>query len=258
MRITGGEPLIRPDINEIIERVAKIPGIIDLSMTTNGVNLASKANDLKKSGLHRVNISLDTLNPERFMKITGVSGLHNVLEGIDEAINVDLKPIKINTVLIKGINDDEIEDFFLLTKDRPIEVRFIELMPIGKFGESNMDKIVYNSGIIDSYKELVKLQNRDESLPARYYKMPGFRGKIGFISPMSHKFCGNCNRIRLTCDGKIKLCLGDNDEYDLLKVLREEPIKLNEFIREVISKKPRGHNFSENFNSQRSMNNIGG
>lgn len=258
VRITGGEPLVRKDICEIIERIAGIEGIKDISLTTNAIHLDKMAERLKAAGLNRLNISLDSLKADRFEYITGGGRLKDTLNGIDKALELGLEPVKINTVLIKGVNDDEIDDFIDLAKDKPLEVRFIELMPIGKFGEENSDKIIYNSEIIDRRKDLVFCEDTLIGSPARYYKIDGYMGKIGFISPMSHKFCNCCNRIRLTCDGKIKPCLGNNGEVDVTDILRNTPEKLGDFIRCVIFEKPRGHNFDKGFHSQRNMNRIGG
>jgi GTP 3',8-cyclase len=227
-------------------------------MTTNGLHLAKMAEELKKSGLKRVNISLDSLKSEKFAYITGGGKLEGVLEGIKRAVEVGLTPVKVNTVLIKGINDDEIEDLIALARDNPIEVRFIELMPIGSFGEQNMDKIIYNDEIIATHPELVRCSDDNDSEPSRYYTVNGYQGRIGFISPMSHKFCNSCNRIRLTCDGKIKPCLGNNREMDMMKVLRGNRDELDEVVRKVIYEKPQGHHFGKRFKSNRKMNMIGG
>lgn len=256
VRITGGEPLTRPDILDIVERIAAIPGIEDLSMTTNGISLGKTADKLKKAGLMRLNISLDSLKEDRFHNITG-GRLEDTLSGIQKALDIGF-PVRINTVLIKGINDDEVNDFILLTKDKPVDVRFIELMPIGKFGEEHSEKIVYNNDIINTHPKLLPCDTGVESLPARYYCTAGYRGRVGFISPVSHKFCSDCNRIRLTCDGKIKPCLGSNGEVDILSVLRDSPDKLEDFIRKAVYEKPEGHNFNKDFVSSRSMNKIGG
>jgi cyclic pyranopterin phosphate synthase len=258
VRVTGGEPLVRRDICEIIERIARIEGIKDISLTTNAIHLDAMAEKLKASGLNRLNISLDSLKEDRFEYITGGGRLKDTLNGIDKALELGLEPVKINTVLIKGVNDDEVDDFIDLAKDKPLVVRFIELMPIGRFGEENRDKIIYNSDIINRRKDLVFCHDTLEGSPARYYKIDGYMGKIGFISPMSHKFCECCNRIRLTCDGKIKPCLGNNGEVDITGILRNTPEKLADFIKSVIFEKPRGHNFGKGYHSQRSMNRIGG
>jgi len=258
VRITGGEPLLRPDICEIIHGIASIKEIADLSVTTNGVSLHQMARELKKAGLKRINISLDSLQAERFRLITGGGNLGMVLDGIFQALDFGLLPVKINTVLVKGVNDDEIDDFIGFSKDYPVEIRFIELMPIGRFGEQNSEKIISNRDIIRSHPELVKWIANEPGGVAAYYQVAGFKGKIGFISPMSHQFCSRCNRIRLTCDGRIKPCLGDNGEVNLLNVLRNNPRKLKALIRQAIYQKPAGHHFLDGYQSVRNMKEIGG
>jgi len=258
VRITGGEPLVRRDICEIAERISKIQGIDDISMTTNGINLGKMIDSLKKAGLKRLNISLDSLQPDRFNYITGGGNIQNTLEGIEKAMELGMNPVKINTVLIKGVNDDEIDDFIELTRDRELEVRFIELMPIGKFGEQNSDRIVKNSDIIRDRPGLIYCGESTKGVTASYYRIEGYIGKVGFISPVSHKFCSSCNRIRVTCDGKLRPCLGNNGEVDITDVLRNQPEKLDDFIKKIIYEKPEGHNFESSFSSSRNMNRIGG
>jgi GTP 3',8-cyclase len=258
VRVTGGEPLVRPDICDIVERISRIDGIDDLSMTTNGINLDRLAEGLKNAGLKRLNVSIDSLDSDKFTYITGRGKLEDALNGVQKALSLGLRPVKINTVLIKGVNDNEIDDFMQLAKDSPLEVRFIELMPIGKFGEENADKRILNSDIIAAHPELIFLKDSLSGQPTLYYTIDGYKGKIGFISPISHKFCDRCNRIRLTCDGKIRPCLGDNGEVDVVSVLRQTPDKLDDLIRRIIFEKPEGHHFENRFSSQRNMNMIGG
>ncbi|HBF36785.1 MAG TPA: GTP 3',8-cyclase MoaA, partial [Firmicutes bacterium] len=258
VRITGGEPLTRADVCQIIERISTIPGIQDISMTTNGIHLDKMAEKLKTAGLSRLNISLDSLKAVKFNYVTGGGKLADTLQGIEKALELGLTPVKINTVLIKGVNDDEIDDFIHLAKDKPLEVRFIELMPIGRFGEENSDKIVYNSEIIHARPELIFCEDSLKGHPATYYKIEGYQGKVGFISPMGHKFCSSCNRIRLTCDGKIKPCLGNNGEVDITNILRQNPDLLDAAVQKTIFEKPRCHHFETSFSSIRNMNMIGG
>lgn len=258
VRVTGGEPLVRPDTGDIIKGIAAIDGIEDISLTTNGIRLAAMAYTLKASGLSRVNISLDSLKPEVFSRITGGGNITAVLDGIKEAVASGLRPVKINTVLIKGLNDSEVDNFIRLAKDNPVDVRFIELMPVGKFGESNMERIIPNSAIISAHPELRHIEDACTGQPARYYEIEGYMGRIGFISPMSHKFCSSCNRIRLTCTGKLRPCLGDNGEVDLLPIIENGPDMLEETLKKAIFEKPEGHNFSKGFTSQKGMNEIGG
>jgi cyclic pyranopterin phosphate synthase len=227
-------------------------------MTTNGVRLAGLAKDLKNAGLKRVNISLDSLKEERFSQITGGGQLKHVLAGIEAALEVGLTPVKVNVVTVKGTNDDEIADFIKLTKDLPIYVRFIELMPMGSFGETNRDKVLLNTEILSKFPELEAFNAEVTGEPAKYYKVSGYEGLVGLISPMSHRFCDSCNRIRLTCDGKIRPCLGNNSEVDIYATLKNEPGKLADVVREAIFHKPAGHHFDKGFSSVRSMDNIGG
>ena len=258
VRITGGEPLLRPDLYEIISGIAGINQIEDLAVTTNGSYLHQMAQELKKAGLKRINISLDSLRAEKFRLITGGGDLDLVLDGICRALDYGLLPVKINTVLVKGVNDDEIDDFIGFSKKYPVEVRFIELMPIGRFGEQNGARIIYNHDIINAHPELVKRIDDEPDGVATYYQVAGSKGKVGFISPMSHQFCSCCNRIRLTCNGRIKPCLGDNGEVNLFNVLRNDPPRLQAFIRQAIYQKPAGHHFLDGYQSVRTMKEIGG
>lgn len=258
VRITGGEPLVRKDACEIIERIANVPGVKDISLTTNGIMLNKMAEKLRAAGLTRLNISLDSLKEEKFSYITGGGNLKDTIAGIKKSLAVGLQPVKINTVLVKGINDDEIDSFIELTKDMPLQVRFIELMPIGPYGEANADKIIPNEDIIKAHPQLVFDYKSNKGQPATYYTIDGYKGKVGFISPMSHKFCSTCNRIRMTSDGKLKPCLGNNGEIDLIETIRKFPEKLDDLIQDTIFNKPQGHNFGKDFSSVRSMNKIGG
>lgn len=258
VRITGGEPTVRPDLIDIVAKIAAIQGIEDISMTTNGLRLPQLAVQLKHAGLHRLNISLDSLDPVKFEEITGGGKLSSVLEGIDLALSIGLTPIKINTVLIRGINDNEIDGLIDLAKDRPIDVRFIELMPIGPYGESNKSSILTSDEVLAKRPHLTLLQRDDKGAPAVYYGIEGYQGRIGFISPISHEFCGDCNRIRVTADGKIRPCLGHNGEVDILPFFALAEAEFDAKIADIIFHKPRGHHFNTGFNSKRNMNRIGG
>ena len=249
---------MRPDICDIIKRISSITGIEDISLTTNGIRLAAMAQELASSGLMRVNISMDSLKPEVFKHITGGGNVAAVLNGIQKAVDYGLKPVKINTVLIKGENDTEVDDFIRLAQSNPIDVRFIELMPVGSFGESNMDRIIPNSDIISAHPGLQYIEEDYTGQPARYYKIEGYKGKIGFISPMSHKFCSSCNRIRLTCTGRLRPCLGSNGEIDVMDAMRRHPDMLEDVLKKAIFEKPEGHNFNSGFISKKGMNEIGG
>ena len=256
IRFTGGEPLVRKNILELIKKTSKLKGIKDISLTTNGQLLKGMAKDLKEAGLNRVNISLDTLNPDKFTEITRGGNLNSVLEAIEEAIKVGLTPIKINTVLMGGFNENEIRDLVELTK-RGIDVRFIELMPIGEAVGFAKDKFISNDIILKTISELQTVEREDISSPATYYKLPGASGKVGIINPISCKFCGNCNRIRLTSTGQLKLCLHSNREIDLKSALRnKEDIK--QIIKDSILTKEESHHLEDEEYTSRNMNQIGG
>jgi cyclic pyranopterin phosphate synthase len=258
VRITGGEPLLRADIIDIVKEISSIPQIDDISMTTNGIKLAGIAKDLKKAGLHRLSISMDSLQEKKFRSITGGGELEGVLDGVYAALEAGLHPVRLNAVLIRGLNDDEIDDFIQFASDTPVDFRFIELMPVGEYGEKNKNRIVFNSDIIAAHPELIPCKNQVNGQPARYFKKEGMKGRIGFISPMSHKFCSSCNRIRLTCDGKLKPCLGNNHELDITQALNSSKEDLEAVIKKAIFEKPAGHCFETGFTSDRKMSGIGG
>ncbi|MBC2582349.1 GTP 3',8-cyclase MoaA [Clostridium sp. DJ247] len=257
IRITGGEPLVRKGALNLIEKLGKLEGIKDFAMTTNGVLLKDSARDLKNAGLNRVNISLDTLDEKKYYNITKGGNIKEVLEGIEEARKVGLTPIKLNVVLIGGFNDNEIEDFVNLTRYEKIDVRFIELMPIGQAKDWSLDNFISNKLVLEKVKELTEIQGEDTSSPAKYYKLPNGKGRVGLINPISCKFCNSCNRLRLTSDGKIKPCLHSNDEIDLRTALRKgENIK--EIITDIIKNKPKEHNLEDGEYIKRNMIAIGG
>jgi cyclic pyranopterin phosphate synthase len=259
IRITGGEPLVRKGLTTLIEKISKLQGIEELAMTTNGVLLPRYAKELKLAGLNRVNISLDTMNAEKYSYITRDGDLSEVMSGINAAEEAGLQPIKLNTVLIGGFNDDEIENFVNLTIDRAIDVRFIELMPIGQAGHWAKKHFVSNTEILNRVKDLQPIQSNDPSSPAKYFKLPGAKGKVGLINPISHAFCGNCNRIRLTADGKLKPCLHSEVEIDIKEVLKRGE-SLQEIIKQTILQKPMQHNLNcqDNKPIERDMYRIGG
>lgn len=257
VRFTGGEPLILKGIEKIIRYTSSLPKIEDVSLTTNGILLADMAVELKKAGLNRVNISLDTLKKDKYKEITRGGDLNKVLSAIEKCIDINLEPVKINTVLMKGINDDEIEDFINLTKDMPLHVRFIELMPIGegqKIYEKSSMKI---DEVLNKHKELIHI--KDKSNVASVYKIDGAKGTVGFISPMSCKFCDDCNRIRLTSTGTIKPCLHSEEEINLKPYVHDEKM-LMKVMEEAIYNKPDQHHLEEDKKSKtnRMMYQIGG
>ena len=257
IRLTGGEPIIRPNIVELVHKISKLEGLKDLSITTNGILLKDFAKPLKEAGLNRVNISLDTLDSKKYKEITRGGNLSQVLDGIEEAKKVGLTPIKINTVLIGGFNDDEIEDLVKLTEKEEIDVRFIELMPIGQAIDWSKEKFLSNDIIIDRIKELHPVPRNDKSSPAVYYKLPNGKGNVGIINPISCKFCQDCNRVRLTSRGQLKLCLHSNLEIDLRTALRNGE-DLKKLIIESIEKKEESHHLEDGKYIRKNMNQIGG
>ncbi len=256
IRFTGGEPLVRKGIIDLVEKVGKLEGVRDLAMTTNGQLLKKMAAPLKKAGLNRVNISLDTLDPVKFREITRCGDLDAVLDGIEESINVGLTPVKINVVLIGGVNDNEIRDLIEFTK-RGIDVRFIELMPIGEAANFAKEKFVSTDLVLETVKELVPVEREDKSSPAAYYVLPGVEGKVGLINPISCKFCANCNRVRLTSTGKLKLCLHSNREIDLKSALQNNE-NIKEVIKNAIWTKEESHHLEDEQYVIRNMHQIGG
>ena len=262
IRITGGEPLVRKNIENLIYRLKSINGIEEIYITTNGVLLKDKIDVLKKNGLTGVNISLDSLQQDRFKKLTRFDKLSDVLFSIDTALKLKLK-VKINTVIVDDINKDEIIDFVNLTKEKNIDIRFIELMPIGaakKYkGMSNKEI----NHIIKSNFKYLNLEDKNRiSGPASYIKIENYKGKIGFISPISSCFCENCNRIRLTSNGFLKKCLHYNYGVDLKKYIRNNisDKDLNKIIYDNIYDKPEKHLFMEECENKENkyMNQLGG
>ena len=261
LRLTGGEPLVRAGLTDLVAMLARIKGIDDISMTTNGVLLERYAVPLRKAGLHRVNISLDSLRPERFHKITRMGKLEDVLNGIEAAKEAGLNPVKINMVVIRGTNDDEISHFALLTVSDAWHVRFIEFMPFMEKGKKNR-LLVPVSEIMERIEALGKLE---PSLPngvgpARYYRFPGAKGTIGFISPVTDCFCQACNRLRLTADGKLRPCLFSDDEIDLRGPLRQGATvgEIKRLIRQAVAAKPERHKLIAGVTCERFMSQIGG
>ena len=250
IRITGGEPLVRPGIVNLVERIAKTSGITDVSMTTNGVLLGEMASDLKAAGLKRVNVSLDTLDPERFLKITRFGDFFKVMKGLDAAEAAGLGPIKLNVVVARGMNDDELEAFAQLTESRNIHVRFIELMPMGDTGFFSDERRVTIDEMGEKLGRLIPLEANCTPIgngPARYYKREGALGTIGLISALSCGFCDTCNRVRLTATGTLVPCLDGEEGLDLLGPLRagKTAAEIRRLIDEGIAGKPMGHSMIE-------------
>ncbi len=251
VRITGGEPLVRRGLVGFITRLAAIPGLQDISLTSNGMLLEKFAAPFFQAGIKRINISLDSLNAAKYAEITRGGNLQSVLRGIEAVHQAGFHPIKINAVAIKGINDDELLDFAQLSIDKPFQIRFIELMPMGRAGLSYKGEFLSNEVIFDMINNVYPLEPLKEegnlvAGPAHMYRIAGGRGKIGFISPISHNFCGNCNRLRLTADGSLRACLLQDKEISLRHVLRNgySDDVLKELITGVIADKPKQHDIS--------------
>ncbi len=266
IRLTGGEPLIRKGVVELCRMLSAINGLESLALTTNGIWLKTLAKPLAMAGVKRVNVSLDSLQRDRFAQITGQDRLIAVLAGIKAAEAAGLAPIKINTVVMRGVNHDEVADLAALTFEKPYHVRFIELMPFQHTGCGDYDQLHVPIGEITRQIPGIESARVDPFLdnpgPARLCALPGARGKIGFIAPMSWHFCGSCNRLRLTADGKIRNCLFSNKEMDIKALLRRGASKkeLVEFFASAVWNKPRRHQLNVHRHSQngRSMYAIGG
>ena len=257
VRLTGGEPLMRCDLEQVVAAITATGLIRDLSMTTNGQTLAPRAAALKAAGLMRINISLASLNPDTYREITGGGSLGKVLEGIDAALACGLAPVKLNCVVMRGTNDADIGAFVNLARDKPVHVRFIELMPIGTMDAAA--KRVTTAEILAAHPELTPVSPHGPSPGvAVVYSAPGFQGTVGFISPITKRFCDQCNRIRVTPDGKLRPCLGNNTEVDLRSALAVGSETLLETIRTAVYNKPEGHHFRDGFSANRTMNKIGG
>jgi cyclic pyranopterin phosphate synthase len=244
VRITGGEPLVRRDVAELVKLLAAVPGIRDLSLSTNAVLLAEQAEDLRSAGVHRLNVSLDSLRPDRVDAIARRPGSYpRIMEGLDAAERVGFAPIKINVVLIRGQNDDEIRDFAEITRERPWHVRFIEMMPTGANLELSANEFVSCAEAIRQVKEIDQLEPVAGPFgngPARYYQFPGAPGTIGVITPMSHNYCDRCNRMRLTADGQLRPCLFGHIQTNLRDPLRAGA-DLVPLIEETLRIKPERH-----------------
>lgn len=262
IRITGGEPLVRAGIVKLIGKINEIPGIEEIYLTTNGILLGDKLEELKLNGLKGVNISLDSLEEDKFNKLTRLGNLNNVLEAIDKAIELGVK-VKVNTVIVNDINKDEIIDFINITREKPIDIRFIELMPIG---EAVNYKGITNKEVLNiiekNYSNYEKVVRSKSGGPATYIKLKGAKGKVGFISALSNCFCEDCNRIRLTPDGFLKQCLHFDYGVDLKSKLRENITdeELRKIIKDNIYDKPEKHLFLEKSTHKeiKFMNQIGG
>jgi GTP 3',8-cyclase len=265
VRLTGGEPLIRRDLERLVAKLAAIPGITDIALSTNGLLLGQQAQALRAAGLTRANISLDTLREDRFTAIARRPGLQKVLEGIDAAIAVGLEPIKINTVVMRGSNDDELEDFAKLTRERAVHVRFIEVMPVEENVELQRDAWVSSDEVLERLRALGELHpvpNPHGNGPARTFAYDGAPGSVGVISPLAHDYCETCNRVRLSADGRLKLCLFGDHLIDLRTPLREGGGEdaIVALLRGAMHVKPERHHLAlgETASVMRAFSEIGG
>jgi cyclic pyranopterin phosphate synthase len=248
VRITGGEPLVRKNALWLFEEVGKLETLKELVLTTNGSQLEKQAASLKQAGVKRINISLDSLNSDRFKQITRTGELDKVLRGIQTAKQVGFDNIKLNTVLMRGTNDDEVQTLVNFAIDQAIDISFIEEMPLGEVNHARDSTFVSNAETLKTLQSKYTLIASTESTggPARYWQVANSKTKIGFISPHSHNFCEACNRVRITCKGELYLCLGQDSKVDLMPLLRNNPDNDQPLIQAIIdsmSIKPKGHDF---------------
>jgi cyclic pyranopterin phosphate synthase len=269
LRLTGGEPLVRKNIEELVARLGAIPGIEDIALTTNGIFFAAKAEKLRAAGLTRINISLDSLKEDRFRFITRGGDIRRVLDSIDAAYRVGLDPIKLNVVLMKGLNDDEIDDFLKLTFDRSIQVRFIEYMPIGHNDETWKSRYIPLSAVMERCERngwtVAPTGTVYGNGPSQNFRLEGAAGGFGLIHPVSDHFCETCNRLRLTSDGNIKPCLYWSDEFNVRRCIGDDKALAELFFR-ALDIKPLNHEMAlalagesqSHVPTERRMSQIGG
>ncbi|MCG7948393.1 MAG: GTP 3',8-cyclase MoaA [Candidatus Thiodiazotropha taylori] len=249
IRITGGEPLTRRGIMQLFQALGRLPGLKDLTLTTNGTQLTRYAKALKTAGVTRINISLDTLQADRFHEMTRVGDIQRTLNGIDAALEAGFDRLKINTVILKDRNHDEVIDLVRFAETRGMDISFIEEMPLGVINDHDRQQVFYSSDQV-----LQDIQQHYETIPttettggpARYYRLNGSQSRVGFISPHSHNFCEHCNRVRLTAEGRLLLCLGQEHSMDLRRVVRGNPLDdapLRQAIIDAMEIKPKGHEF---------------
>jgi cyclic pyranopterin phosphate synthase len=266
IRITGGEPLTRRGIMQLFQALGQLPGLNDLTLTTNGTQLSRYAKALKTAGVTRINISLDTLQADRFHAMTRTGDIQRTLSGIDAALEAGFERLKLNTVILKDRNHDEVADLVKFAEIRGMDISFIEEMPLGVISEHDRQQVYYSSDQV-----LKDIQQHYETIPttestggpSRYYRLNGTQSRVGFISPHSHNFCEHCNRVRLTAEGRLLLCLGQEHSKDLRRIVRANPLDdapLRQAIIDAMEIKPKGHEFD--LSSQpvlfRHMNATGG
>ena len=262
LRITGGEPTIRPNLNELVEQLRAIPGVEDIALSTNGVRLPQIAGLLKESGLDRVNISADSLRPERIARIARRNLGFDPVAAATAATNAGLDPVKINCVVMRGINDDEVADFARLTLENPWHVRFIELMPVGELRDLTLEHIVPSDEVLARVAAVGSLEPSEGPArgngPARYYRLAGAAGTVGVITPMTHTYCASCNRVRLTADGRLRTCLFGDHEVDLRTPLRAGESLVPHF-QNALANKPKEHELLQmRVGGLRALSQVGG
>jgi cyclic pyranopterin phosphate synthase len=269
LRLTGGEPLVRKDLEQLVAMLSAIPGIEDIALTTNAIFFANKAEQLRAAGLTRINISMDSMKSDRFALITRGGDLQRVLDSIEAAYRVGLDPIKLNVVLMKGMNDDEIGDFLRLTLERPIHVRFIEYMPIGHDDAGWKGKYLPLTTVMERCQQMGWEATPHGEVygngPSQNFRIAGAPGTFGLIHPVSDHFCETCNRLRLTADGNIKPCLYWSDEFNVRKLIGDDQAVSDLFLR-ALDIKPLNHEMAKALNSEaqshtpteRRMSQIGG
>ncbi|GAC1655664.1 MAG: GTP 3',8-cyclase MoaA [Gemmatimonadaceae bacterium] len=262
LRITGGEPTIRPGLSSLLTMLRAIPGIEDISLSTNGVRLPLLAGELREAGLDRVNMSADSLRADRILAIARRDLHFDPVTAALAAERAGLSPVKINVVVMRGINDDEVVDFARLTLTHPWHVRFIELMPVGEMRDLTWDHVVPSDEVLERIASLGCLIPGGGPVagngPATYYTLPGALGSVGVITPMSHTYCGSCNRVRLTADGRLRTCLYGDHEVDLRAPLRAGA-PLEPLFREALAKKPKEHQLLQmNVGGLRALSQVGG
>jgi cyclic pyranopterin phosphate synthase len=265
IRLTGGEPLVRRALDRLVAGIRAVEGIEDIALSTNGLLLRQQLPALQRAGLTRVNVSLDTLRPQRFETIARRPGLERVLEGIDAAIEAGLHPVKLNCVVMRGVNDDEIADFAALTRERPIFVRFIELMPVRENADLQRDAYVSSDEVLAAIAragDISPVQGPGGNGPARYFAYADAKGAFGTISPLAHDYCERCNRVRLSADGKLRLCLFGDYAVDLRAPLRAgaTTADLGERLRAAMLIKPERHHLQlgQPQSRMRAFSEIGG
>ena len=266
IRLTGGEPLVRGDVITLVERLGELPGLEELLITTNGAQLDKFAKPLRAAGVTRVNVSIDSLDAERFKRISRVGKLDKVLEGIDAAIAAGFEKVKLNTVIMRGYNEDEVIGLAEYALERAIDIAFIEEMPLGEASDHAREETTCsNAWVRDTLEQRFELTDSEVKTagPSRYVDVKGYESRIGFISPVTHNFCGDCNRVRVTVEGRLLLCLGNEHSMDLRAILRAENFdesRLREAIVAAMDLKPERHYFYEKDHAQpvRLMNMTGG